>query len=122
MTPPYDRTVMVTPLADVSVKRSTVTPSGVVPNDSRRMRAGSADEDDGDRVDIDASWSSDQAEASPMAVASTVSGVHSAIGLAGDNRPRHITARRSHSPNSSRRYELTMRLARPAAACCATVS
>ena len=103
MTPPYDRTVIVTPLADVSVKRSTATPSGVVPNDSRRMPAGSADEDDGDRVDMDGSWSADQADASPMAVASTVSGVHSAIGRAGDSRPRHITARRSHSPNSSGR-------------------
>src|SRR4051812_40688209 len=103
MTPPYDSTDIVTPLADVSVKRSTETPSGVVPNDSRRTPGGSAEADDGDGVDMKVSWSSDQADASPMAVASTDSGVHSAIGRASDRRPRHITARRSHSPNSSGR-------------------
>src|SRR6185436_2132742 len=35
MTPPYESTAMVTPLAEVRVKRSTARPSAVVPNGSR---------------------------------------------------------------------------------------
>src|SRR6187455_766867 len=36
MTPPYESTAIVTPLAEVSVKRSTARPSAMVPNGSRR--------------------------------------------------------------------------------------
>src|SRR5256885_1890772 len=52
----------------------------------------------------------------PIAVASTVSGVHCSIGRAGESRPRLITASRSHTPNSSGRYELTSNTALPCAA------
>ena len=52
----------------------------------------------------------------PIAVANTVSGVHCPIGRAGESRPRLITASRSHSSNSSGRYELTSNTALPCAA------
>src|SRR2546429_680192 len=48
-------------------------------------------------------YSAGHGPGSPIAVANTVCGVQSSIGLAADSRPLLITAKRSHSPNSSGR-------------------